>query len=152
MQMMQGDVLKFAEQGRFDVVVQGCNCFCTMNSGIAGQIHRDYPEAYEVDCTTTVKGDKNKLGKISYVLTERNGVQFFIVNGYTQYNYGRTPGVYANYKAIRSVFKEVKQHFGHLRIAYPKIGCGLANGDWNIVSKIIEEELGNCDHTYVEFK
>jgi O-acetyl-ADP-ribose deacetylase (regulator of RNase III) len=53
--------------------------------------------------------------------------------------------------AIRSVFRQVKQQFTGKRIGYPKIGAGLAKGDWSIVTSIIEEELAGENHTYVEF-
>jgi hypothetical protein len=32
------------------------------------------------------------------------------------------------------------------------IGCGLGGGDWNIVSKIIDDELKDLDHTLVVYK
>jgi len=39
------------------------------------------------------------------------------------------------------------------RIGYPKIGAGLAGGDWEIIAAIIiiEEELAGEDHTLVEY-
>jgi len=45
----------------------------------------------------------------------------------------------------------VKAQFSGKRIAYPKIGAGLAGGDWDIIRGIIDEELAGEDHTYVEF-
>jgi O-acetyl-ADP-ribose deacetylase (regulator of RNase III) len=38
-----------------------------------------------------------------------------------------------------------------LRIGYPAIGAGLAGGDWEVISSIIEEELKGEDHTFVKF-
>ena len=35
------------------------------------------------------------------------------------------------------------------RIAYPKIGAGLAKGDWAVIEAIISEELEGEDHTLV---
>jgi hypothetical protein len=46
--------------------------------------------------------------------------------------------------------RQVKAKFSGSMIAYPKIGAGLAKGDWNIISSIIEEELVGEDHTLVE--
>jgi hypothetical protein len=37
-------------------------------------------------------------------------------------------------------------------LAYPKIGAGLAKGDWSIIASIIEEELAGEDHTLVEYE
>jgi O-acetyl-ADP-ribose deacetylase (regulator of RNase III) len=77
-------------------------------------------------------------------------LSFAIVNGYTQFHW-EGEGVLADYDAIRSVFRQVKQQFGGKRIGYPKLGAGLARGDWSIIARIIEEELAGEDHTYVEF-
>ena len=47
--------------------------------------------------------------------------------------------------------RAVKSRFPGKRIGYPKIGPGLAGGDWEIIRLLIEEELAGEDHTYVEF-
>jgi hypothetical protein len=45
----------------------------------------------------------------------------------------------------------VATQFPGKRIGYPKIGAGLAKGDWSVISAIIDEELVGQDHTLVEF-
>ena len=47
--------------------------------------------------------------------------------------------------------REVKTKFSGKRIGYPKIGAGLAKGDWNTIAAIINEELAGEDHTLVEY-
>ena len=37
------------------------------------------------------------------------------------------------------------------RLGYPKIGAGLAGGDWPRIAAIIDRELAGEDHTLVEF-
>ena len=37
------------------------------------------------------------------------------------------------------------------KIAYPRIGAGLARGDWNVIAKIIDEQLHGEEHTLVNF-
>mmetsp|Transcript_48489 Transcript_48489/g.117305 ORF Transcript_48489/g.117305 Transcript_48489/m.117305 type:complete len:196 (+) Transcript_48489:130-717(+) len=77
---------------------------------------------------------------------------FFIVNAYTQYHWKTGPGIInADYDAIRQVFSLITTDFQGRRIGYPKIGSGLAGGDWKIISKIIDNELHGEDHTLVEF-
>lgn len=148
MKTVQGDLLQLALQAHFDVIVHGCNCQCTMGAGIAKTIKAEFPEAYEADCKTA-KGDRNKLGTVSSVTVERNGSEITIVNGYTQFHW-RGRGVLVDYDAIRSVMREVKSQFAGKRIGYPKIGAGLAKGDWNVIAEIIDEELSGEDHTLVE--
>ena len=57
----KGNLLDLAEAGDFDIIVQGCNCFCAMGSGIAKEIRNRYPEAWQVDYDTEM-GDMFKLG------------------------------------------------------------------------------------------
>ena len=148
MKVVVGDLLKLAEQGQFDVIVHGCNCFCTMGAGIAKTIKAQYPEAYQADLATQ-SGDQEKLGHFSHAKIQRDGVEFIVVNAYTQLNW-RGRGLKANYDAIRQVFQGIKTEFSGLRIAYPLIGAGLAKGDWSIISQIIEDELQSEDHTLVK--
>jgi len=151
MKTINGDLVQLALAGEFDVIIHGCNCLCTMGSGIAKTIREYFPKAYEID-QETIKGDKNKLGKYSCIKIERNDLKYLhIVNAYTQYKYANRNIQNADYDAIRSVMKKIKEDFTGLRIGYPKIGAGLAGGDWNIISKIIDEELDGENHTLVIF-
>ena len=139
-----GDLVKQAEQ--FDLIAHQCNCFCNMGSGIAPQIKAKFPEAYQKDLETTY-GDIDKLGTISFTQNSKP----IIINLYGQYKYTRHE-IDTNYDALRSCFKEIKKNFSGLKMGFPKfIGCGLAGGDWNIVSQIIEEELQGEDVTLVEW-
>jgi len=146
MKEVKGDLIALAEQGNFDVIVHGCNCFNTMGAGIAATIRSKYPQVYQVDCET-VKGDRSKLGTYTAAVTGK----FVIINAYTQYTYNpRTNPV--DYDAIREVFKKIKKDFAGKRIGYPLIGAGLAGGDWNKISTIIDEELAGEDHTVVIYQ
>ena len=149
MKVIKGNLLKLAEAGKFDVIIYGCNCQCVMGAGIAKGIRFIFPEAYEADCETE-KGDRSKLGTISFATINRNGLQITVVNAYTQYHY-RGRGVLVDYDAIRAVMGAVKSRFSGKRIGYPKIGAGLAKGDWETISAIIDEELNGEDHTLVEY-
>jgi O-acetyl-ADP-ribose deacetylase (regulator of RNase III) len=149
MKIVRGDLIELAKAGEFDVIVQGCNCQCRMGRGIALTIKQQFPEAVVADNQTTI-GDCSKLGNFTIAQIDRDGWDFAIVNGYTQFHW-QGEGVLADYEAIRSVFRQVKQQFSGKRIGYPKLGAGLARGDWSMISRIIDEELADEDHTYVEF-
>jgi O-acetyl-ADP-ribose deacetylase (regulator of RNase III) len=157
MNTVRGDLIELAKAGDFDVIIQGCNCQCRMGRGIALTIKQQFPEAYAADRQTTI-GDRGKLGNFTSVqivgkaapAQNQDGFKFTIVNGYTQFDW-QGEGVLADYDAIRSVFRQVKQQFTGQRIGYPKIGAGLARGDWETIVRIIEAELAGENHTYVEF-
>lgn len=149
MKTVQGDLISLAKAGEFDVIIHGCNCFCTMGAGIAKGIKHEFPEAYQADLQTA-SGDSDKLGTISHAKTKTAHGELIVVNGYTQFNW-RGSGKKADYDAIRQVFRALKENFQGLRIGYPAIGAGLAGGDWSVISAIIEEELAGENHTFVEF-
>jgi len=144
-EIIKGDLIKLAKSGYFDVIVHGCNCFCVMGAGIAKQIKKEFLEAYVADCNTK-SGDPTKLGTFSCAI--KNGVT--VINAYIQFNYSRK-SVNVDYNALRAVMNKIKKSFSGFKIGYPKIGAGLAGGDWNIISKIIDEELEGEDHTLVEY-
>jgi len=150
MKRMEGDLLKLAQDHHFDVIVHGCNCFCTMGAGIAKGVKHIFPEAYEADLNTE-KGAESKLGTCSYAHIQRDGFELVVINAYTQFDY-RGRGIKADYSAIRSCMRWIKANFQDKRIGLPKIGAGLAGGDWDTIESIIKEELNGADVTIVEFK
>lgn len=149
MRVVTGDLLKLAVSGEFDVIVHGCNCFCTMGAGIAKGIKSLFPDAYEAD-QQTEKGDRSKLGTITWATVDCLGRELTVVNAYTQYNY-RGQGVLLDYDALRQALELVKEKFSGQRIGYPRIGAGLAGGDWDRIALIISECLQGEDHTLVEY-
>ena len=149
MQTIKGDLIKLGKQGYFDVIVHGCNCFCTMGAGIAKAIKSEFPEAYEADLKTA-KGDKSKLGSFSFATIELDDSELVVVNAYTQFNW-RGKGTKVDYDAIRKVFESIKNTYEGKRIGFPLIGAGLAGGDWSLISEIIKKELKGEHFTLVQF-
>jgi O-acetyl-ADP-ribose deacetylase (regulator of RNase III) len=138
----KGDLVRDAERD-FDVIGHGCNCYCTMGAGIALGVKRKWPRAYDAD-RGTAYGDSDKLGTYSSWTT--GGLT--ILNMYTQWHY-KGSNVKADYDAIRSCMRLMKQEFSGKRMGLPLIGAGLAGGDWSTISKIIEEELQGENVTIV---
>lgn len=143
---IDGDLVK--QSDLFDVILHGCNCYCTMGSGIAPLIKAKFPEAYEVDCATK-KGDNNKLGTISFT----KNTNPIVCNIYSQFGYGggRYGRIDLDYEALRSGLKLVKTNFSGKKIGCNRIGSGLAGGEWDVIEKIIEDELGDEDITVVNW-
>ncbi|MEM7717254.1 MAG: hypothetical protein AAF349_27515 [Cyanobacteria bacterium P01_A01_bin.68] len=46
----------------------------------------------------------------------------------------------------------LKENYSGKKIGLPKIGAGLARGDWEIIESIIAEELNGEDVTIVLFE
>ncbi len=149
MKRINGDLIKLALDGKFDIIVHGCNCFCAMGAGIARQIRQTFPKAYEAD-RETKSGDRGKLGKYSWALINNGNGPLVVINGYTQFHHTGN-GVLADYKAVEELFTHLRTDFPGKRFGYPKIGAGLARGDWDIISDIIDRTLTGQEHTLVEF-
>lgn len=175
MKYVKGNLLDLAEQGEFDIIVQGCNCQNTMGSGLAKQIKERYPKAYLAD-QVTQKGDASKVGcftqahvngtamipiapGVRRVTPGARGLKqrhysFTIVNAYTQVNYG-SGQQYVDYSAIARVFKQIKLLYDlntqvSIKVGIPKIGAERGGGDWSIIEQIIDE-IGFSNLTCVEY-
>lgn len=123
------------------VIVHGCNAQGKFNSGFAKQLRRKYPQVYDDYMDRFSLRGSLFLGEI---IPTQISDKLIIVSGVTQRYYGRDPDVvYVDYPAVRAVFHQaaalMRKH--KLPLKYPKIGCGLANGDWSTVQGIIYEEL-----------
>jgi O-acetyl-ADP-ribose deacetylase (regulator of RNase III) len=149
MKIVQGDLIALALEGHFDVIIHGCNCDCAMGAGIGRSIRQHFPEAYAADAATKA-GDLSKLGSYSMAVCARGDSRVTVINAYTQAHPSGS-GVLADYDAIRKVMRALKRDFAGSRFGYPKLGAGLARGDWPSIAKIISEELRGEDHTLVEF-
>lgn len=152
---ISGNIIDLAECGQFDYLVHGCNCFHTMGSGLAGQLVKRYPIILEADKTTKA-GDREKLGTWSSIKVFINGKQFTIVNAYTQFFFGLGKDVF-EYEAFERFLRDFdiflkSDRFTQKRIAFPKIGAGLAGGDWKRILNSIECFAEMQDVTIVEYE
>lgn len=141
MKYIKGDLIRDSKQ--FDVIGHGCNCFLSMGAGIAKAVKQTFPDAYKADLNTKY-GDRKKLG----TYTSATVGNLTILNLYTQYKYTRHE-VDADYNAIRKCMQAIKKDFSGKKIGLPLIGAGLAGGNWDIISKIIDEELKGEDVSIV---
>jgi O-acetyl-ADP-ribose deacetylase (regulator of RNase III) len=135
----KGNLIDMAEQGHFDVIVHGCNCMCTMGSGIAKEIRARYPAAYQVDQRTEI-GARDKLGSYTMAVVDTKDYYFAIVNAYTQFGYnrkGETKDVF-EYGAFLDILIDLTETCGEMRFGLPYIGMGLAGGDKDLIMKLIE--------------
>lgn len=153
---VDGDLVKLALEGKFDVVAHGCNCQCTMGAGIAPQMAKAFGvDKYQME-QPKYKGNMNKLGTIEWRAHNPNGNNIIVVNAYTQFNYGRNHAdgdkKPVDYDAITMVMRKMNHVFKGKHIGLPRLGAGLAGGDWNIIKGIIQKELKDCNVTIINYK
>ena len=137
-----------------DLLASGCevichqtNCMGAMGSGIARAIRATYPEAYYALRARFERGDAS-VGEVDFVPTIRNGFLRCVVNCYGEKDYLPRGAVHTDYEALKACFEKIKAEFAgkNYTIGFPyKIGCGLAGGDWDIVSAIIEKTFAGND-------
>lgn len=160
MKTVKGNLVTLAQSGHFDIIIHGCNCWCTMGSGIAPQIADafDGPTGPRQIDNFTLAGDEEKLGCISIATYQRplDASLLYIVNAYTQYDFGDVSGgPLVDYDAVFMAFvrtaRFAKSFDFPVKIGYPMIGAGLAGGDWNEIAPIIDQTLADLDHTLVKW-
>ncbi len=150
MKTIEGDLIELALEGHFDVIVHGCNCFCAMGGGIARTIKTIFPAAFEADCQT-LSGDRSKLGTCTVASCPTESGTVTVVNAYTQYHYAG-PGVLVDYEALSHCLQWVARAYPDKHIGLPKIGAGLAGGDWQQIQAIVETTLNAAEYTVVLFR
>jgi O-acetyl-ADP-ribose deacetylase (regulator of RNase III) len=108
-----------------------------MNSGVAKAIRQKFPRAYEI----YMQAHEEHRLILGSVIGADCGTHT-ILNIVGQDRYGYDGAKYVYYVALR---KGVRLINGNITdaVAFPFIGCGLAGGDWQLVSAIIEEESTN---------
>ena len=166
---VEGDLIKLAIEGKFDVIAHGCNCHSTMGAGIAPQMAKafgadDFPmerwgstiqKLGNIDYQTVVLGE-NAIWTLDDYKNNRNEPELTVVNAYTQYNYGRNhvDGTFKplDYEALTLCMRKMNKVFKGKHIGLPQIGAGLAGGDWEVIKKIIQTELSDCEVTVVIYK
>ena len=166
---IDGDLITLAKEGKFDVIAHGCNCLSKMGAGIAPQMAKAFGcDQFEME---TWGADISKLGNIDYqtFVLGKNSVwnlwdadndldepELTVVNAYTQFKYGRNhaDGVSQpfDYEAFTICMRKINHRFKGKHIGMPKIGAGLAGGNWNHIEHIINTELRDCEATIVNYK
>jgi O-acetyl-ADP-ribose deacetylase (regulator of RNase III) len=166
LKIVNGDLL---EAPGVDVIMHQSNCFSTMGKGIAKDIRHKFLAAYQADLRYYPNAPMDKLGKMSYAMCPHNhfGTKVVVVNLYGQYDFWKYGAprdqVWTKYSqlesALRMAFDEpISMLVKDVGLANPKIGipfrmgAGLANGDWDFISKIVNEVSNDYGHDIYAYK
>lgn len=149
MKMIDGDLLA-VDRG---FILHQVNCLGVMGAGLAKQIKLKFPSVFETyHAVCQQKDPASQLGSILVVPATKD---LHVVNLFGQINYG-TDRKQTDYEAVRKAlykFVEYKEVFddNNWPVYVPMgMGCGLAGGDWDVVSSIVEHIIP--DATVVRFK
>lgn len=159
---VKGNLIDLAEEGMFDAVCHGANCFHTMGSGIAPKLNEMTGWHLLKADEQTPYGDINKLGKVSMTYHKPKHAPNKVVgvyNIYTQYVHAGHIGsgnvVMVNWEAFEKGLEYVLRFSGpNPHVGIPLIGCGLAGGsrlDFELVLTRIQDKFDQGTITVVEF-
>lgn len=137
-------------------IAHGVNCQGVMGSGVAKAISDKWPEV-KYNYINYVKSHTgypdSLLGISQEVVTSDNKL---VYNLFTQQNYGRGKQVYLSYLNLTSAFSNMCDQLLDRnidKIAMPKIGCGLAGGNWfdvkNMLTILASEEEVDIEVYYL---
>lgn len=128
-----GDIVKIFLSGQN--IAHGCNCFHSMAAGVAGQLAKAYPPISAIDKADNRLGDAQKLGTFTQATGDNGQICF---NLYTQF----TPGPDLSYGALVDCLIALdswaKNKICMPTVYMPRIGCGIAGGEWEKVSVLID--------------
>lgn len=138
--IVNGNILNCAE----DVTVHQVNIQGVMGGGVARQLANKYKglEGFYSKHCSILDNDYEVLGGTTLIYEENNKI---ICNIFSQ-----KPNFDTDYNAIKKCLEYVKlwASNNNLSICIPYgIGCGIANGNWDIVYKIIEKVFSDYDVT-----
>lgn len=133
---LMGDLLDFPSG--INIIAHCANCQNVMGAGIAAQIKKKYPQAFQVDS----EYEGNKLGDLSIAVISPDT---YVVNLYGQERFGK--GRQINYEAIYTSLNQLflfASSRNNAVVGLPKfMGCGLAGGSWPIVYQMIKDRAEN---------
>lgn len=129
-----GDLLDSTEV----LIVQQVNCRSVMGSGVAKAIYNKLPKVkaeYNKFCRRSTSPE-DLLDKVQLVDVEPGRA---VANIFGQLDYGRNSDkLYTNYPALTKTFNHLRTAFHDKSLDFPyNFWCGLANGKWDIVYKMI---------------
>lgn len=116
-----------------DYIAHQVNCRGVMGAGLALTLRRANPRLFPLYQRHCKKYNPLDLLGKSFLCDN-------IISIFGQLNYGRDRSVvYTDYSALHQAFSSIHERLPlDKSIAFPYgFGCGLANGDWNIVKQLI---------------
>ncbi len=151
---IKGDATEpIISEGKYSVICHCCNAIGAWGKGFVVPLGKKYPKAKEKYFEFIKASNKdNRLGSVSFAKVTDNIIVANIIGQYDIYpKNGKIPLDYeALEKGFNLVIEMFNMHNMPLTIHMPKIGCGLAGGDWNKVKDIINNTfIKNNIETYV---
>ena len=126
------------------IICHQVNCIGVMGAGLALQVKNKWPivyKKYKEDCKQFMTHPEMMLGHVLDVMVEPTLV---VANCYGQV-FPSSVGKQTDYDSWNTMFAKLQDlgNYFSLDLHFPyMMGCGLAGGDWNMMSEKIERLFG----------
>lgn len=135
MKVVDGDLLDVTE----GLIAHQVNCRGVMGAGVARVIAKRYPEVEAMYRKASKRYAPAELLGECLLLPATDTL--WVANVYGQLNTGR--GLQTDYTAVRTALGYLRRYADQLpstlNVPY-MMGCGLAGGDWDVYSAILDEQ------------
>ncbi len=153
LQEINGNLLDFPND--INIIVHQANCQNTFGAGIAAQIKKRYPEAYNADTRFHGEFQKAKKSMLGHISVAELNPRAFIINLYAQH-LGSGQKRATNYEAFAQGLEELANFASQYPalvepiIGFPKfIGCGLGGGSWRIIEAMLDDFQKTIDYQVI---
>lgn len=139
--IVKGNILNCTE----DIIVHQVNCQGIMGGGVAKQLAQHYKKLEDIyfkHCVECCMNYQKMKGTVFMFASNQGKI---IANMFSQ-----KPNFDTDYCSMKNALQEIKCWAKGRKssVCMPYgIGCGIANGDWNIVFRIIEEVFKDYEVT-----
>lgn len=128
-------------------ILHQVNCCNAFGAGFAGYLAEHAPQVKKDYHNFCKNFNGNLLGNWC---ASKYDDKVTVIHIFSQYNYGnsrKTNICYTDYQALNYALESFRtNHPNDIAICPQYIGCGLAGGNWNIVSKILaQHNITPCD-------
>lgn len=125
------------------IICHQVNCMGVMGAGLAKEIAKKWPKVFQ-EYKDAYHKDGLRLGNVIFVNINNN---LWVANVCGQYGYGKHKNfIYTIYNSVARAFYKINEFAfkQNLQIYVPYfMGCGLAGGNWEVYSTVIEEVAPN---------
>lgn len=140
------------------IILHQVNCCNAFGAGFAGYLAKHAPHVKQDYHDFVIDNAKSGITKSAllgqYCLSEYDN-KTVVAHVFSQCYYGnsrKTGKCYTDYESLEFALSNLRMNYPNVTIICPQyIGCGLAGGDWNIVSKILAKySITPCDKIDLE--
>ncbi len=150
-QYVTGDALDARGDGARAIVHVVNDRTPNWGGGFARALRDRYPDA-QTDFRERVRRDRRNL-RLGAVRSVRLDPTLKVVTLVAQKGYGPSDRPRIRYDSLRTTLHRLSKELVHeaATVHMPRIGAGMARGDWNVIAELIQDELVDRGHEVIVY-